>query len=158
MTTQATLGGETSAREPALYMALELSDRTWKVLFAAPSGRRRERAVGARDLAGLMREIAEAKRKLGLPADARVVSCYEAGRAGFWLHRALQAASVESLVAKNNSCNAKSLHSLVPQYPRASPISGKEHKLRINRTPPLTPRPRVQAHESGIATPRASAI
>jgi hypothetical protein len=43
-------------------MALELSDRTWKVLFAAPSGRRRERSVAARDIAGLLAEIAEAKR------------------------------------------------------------------------------------------------
>jgi hypothetical protein len=55
-------------------MALELSDRTWKVMFAAPSGRRRERSVAARDVAGLPAEIAEAKKKLGLPPNTRVVS------------------------------------------------------------------------------------
>lgn len=103
MTTQATLAGETSACGQVLYMALELSDRTWKVLFAAPSGRRRERKVAARDLAELMREIAEAKRKLGLPPDARVVSCYEAGRDGFWLDRALKANGVENLVVDSSS-------------------------------------------------------
>ena len=63
MTTQATLGGETNACEATLYMALELSDRTWKVLFQASSGRRRERSVAARDVDQLLGEMAEAKRK-----------------------------------------------------------------------------------------------
>ena len=103
MTTQATLAGETNVCGGALYMALEVSDRTWKVLFAAPSARRRERTVAARDLAGLTQEIAEAKRKLGLPPEARVASCYEAGRDGFWLDRALKAAGVESLVVDSSS-------------------------------------------------------
>jgi transposase len=102
MTTQATLG-EPNACEAVLYMALELSDRSWKVLFAAPSGRRRERTVAARDIGQLLAEIGEAKRKLGLPAGARVVSCYEAGRDGFWLHRALEANGVESLVVDSSS-------------------------------------------------------
>ena len=39
-------------------MALELSERTWKVLFASPAGRRRERSVAARDVAALVGEIA----------------------------------------------------------------------------------------------------
>jgi transposase len=103
MTTQATLAGETIACEQVLYMAVELSNRTWKVLFGAPSGRRRERTVAARDLAQLLAEIAEAKRKLGLPAGARVTSCYEAGRDGFWLHRALLAHGVENLVVDSSS-------------------------------------------------------
>jgi transposase len=85
-----------------LYTVLELSDRSWKVLFAAPSGRRRERTVAARDVAQLLAETAKAKRKLGL-ADARVVSCYEARRDGFWLHRALEAAGVENLVMDSSS-------------------------------------------------------
>lgn len=104
MTTQATLGGETNVCEAALYMALELSDRTWKVLFQGPSGRgRRERSVAARDVDQLLGEMAEAKRKLGLPPATRVVSCYEAGRDGFWLHRALVANGVESLVVDSSS-------------------------------------------------------
>jgi len=61
------------------------------VLFASPAGRRRERNVAARDVAALVAEIAAAKRRLGLSAQARVVSCYEAGRGGFWLDRALRA-------------------------------------------------------------------
>ena len=101
--TQATLGGESNACEPALYMALELSDRSWKVLFQAQSGRRRERFVAAGELEQLLSEMAAAKLKLGLPPQARVVSCYEAGRDGFWLHRALVAHGVESLVVDSSS-------------------------------------------------------
>jgi transposase len=104
MATQATLVGETNACGEALYMALELSNQTWKVLFAAShSGRRRERSIAARDVGRLKAEIADAKRRLGLPPDARVVSCYEAGRDGFWLDRALRAHGVESLVVDSSS-------------------------------------------------------
>lgn len=104
MTTQATLADETTACGEALYMVLELSSRVWKVLLAAAlSGRRRERSVAAGDLAALMREIAVAKRKLGVPDCARVVSCYEAGRDGFWIDRALKANGVESLVVDSSS-------------------------------------------------------
>ena len=60
-------------------MALELSERSWKVLFASAAGRRRQRAVAGRDLPALLQEIASAKRRLGLSAQARVVSCYEVG-------------------------------------------------------------------------------
>ncbi len=73
MTTQATLAGETNACGQVLYTALELSDLSWKVLFAAPSGRRRERIVAARDVGALLAEVAEAKRKLGLAPGARMV-------------------------------------------------------------------------------------
>ena len=43
----------------------------------------------ARDLLRLQEEIAKAKNRFGLAADAPVKSCYEAGRDGFWLHRYL---------------------------------------------------------------------
>jgi transposase len=84
-------------------MALELSARSWKVLFASTRGGRRERSVAAGDVPKLMAEVAAAKGKLGLVPEAGVVSCYEAGRDGFWLHRALQAAGVESLVVDSSS-------------------------------------------------------
>jgi transposase len=84
-------------------MALELSARSWKVLFASSRGGRRERSVAAGDVPKLAAEIAAAKRKLGLAPQARMVSCYEAGRDGFWLHRALVAGGVESLVVDSSS-------------------------------------------------------
>jgi len=102
--TQATRACEVSVVGVVLYMALELSARSWKVLFASTrGGRRLERSVAAGDVPKLMAEIAAAKRRLGLPPDARVVSCYEAGRDGFWLDRALRAAGVESLVVDSSS-------------------------------------------------------
>jgi transposase len=52
----------------------------------------------ARSLTRLHAELASARQHFGLPADARVVLCYEAGRDGFWLHRACTAAGIGALV------------------------------------------------------------
>ena len=74
--------------QPVLYLALELGWSKWKLAFAsAPAEKPRRREVEARNKSGLLSEIAAAKQKLGLPADCPVVSCYEAGRDGFWIHR-----------------------------------------------------------------------
>jgi transposase len=54
-------------------------------------------------LAALDREIRQAKKRLGLPETARVMSCYEAGREGFWLHRYLLASGIENLVVDSAS-------------------------------------------------------
>ncbi len=78
-----------SLQTKTLLMALELSNKNWKVCFGDGS-KQRERAMPARDIKRLMREIRGAKEKLGLPETARVVSCYEAGRDGFWIHRMLE--------------------------------------------------------------------
>jgi hypothetical protein len=47
-------------------------------------------SVPARDQARILREIARAKARFGLPENAVVYSCYEAGRDGFWLDRFLR--------------------------------------------------------------------
>ena len=52
----------------------------------------------ARQQERVLDEIAQAKRRMGLPESAAVVSCYEAGREGFWLHRFLQAHGMTSHV------------------------------------------------------------
>jgi transposase len=57
----------------------------------------------ARDLAGLVKEIHMAKERFGLPESAPVLSCYEAGRDGFWLHRYLQTQGVANLVVDSAS-------------------------------------------------------
>jgi len=51
----------------------------------------------------LLEEIAQAKRHFGLPEDAPVISCYEAGRDGFWLHRFLGTRGVENHVIDSAS-------------------------------------------------------
>lgn len=73
-----------------LYIALELSNSVWKAAFTDEIARRpRLRNVAAGNLQALEHEIRLAKERFQLPADALVVSCYEAGRDGFWLHRCL---------------------------------------------------------------------
>ncbi|MCK5651047.1 MAG: IS110 family transposase [Gemmatimonadetes bacterium] len=77
---------------PALYLALELSNRSWKLAFSTGHGQKpRFRNVPARDLDTLTREIARARTRFGLPDSAPLISCFEAGRDGFWIHRFLQA-------------------------------------------------------------------
>ena len=81
----------TSSPAPAtLYLAFELGWTQWKLACTTGLDQKpRLRTVPARDLAALAEQIAQAKARCGLPADAPVVSCYEAGRDGFGLHRAL---------------------------------------------------------------------
>ena len=74
----------------ALYVALELGERKWKIACTPSMGQApRLRQLDARDLSQLLVEIQAAKARFGLPHDAPVYSCYEAGRDGFWLHRCL---------------------------------------------------------------------
>jgi len=85
-----------------LYLAMELSNREWKLAFG--DGRQeRQVTIPARDQARLRQAIAQAKAKLGLPADAPIYSCYEAGRDGFWIHRLLEKIGVVNLVVDSAS-------------------------------------------------------
>lgn len=99
---EATLG-KTTVTDPALYMALELSDATWRLAFGCRGGQLRERRVAAGDLAALRQESAAAKARFKLAPDVPVMSCYEAGRDGFWLHRALTADGIANLVVDSAS-------------------------------------------------------
>ncbi len=83
-------------------MPLELSDKQWKVQFG-DGRKKRQVAIAARDLGGLREAMERAKEKLGLSSGCRVVSCYEAGRDGFWLHRHLESVGVENVVVDSSS-------------------------------------------------------
>ncbi len=61
------------------------------------------RTAYARNIPALLAEIRAAKARFGLPEDAPVASCYEAGRDGFWLHRFLTSRKVENLVVDSSS-------------------------------------------------------
>jgi transposase len=78
-------------------MALELSNKRWR-LALSDGAKSRQVSVPAADLAKLAEAVAKAKEKFKLPVSARVVSCYEAGRDGFWLHRHLRSAGIENQV------------------------------------------------------------
>ena len=93
----ATTHPDTSVGEPTLYVAFELGQRDWKLAmtsgFGVPPW---VRTVASGDLAGVEGAIREGRRRLGVPAMARVMSCYEAGRDGFLIHRALAARAQQS--------------------------------------------------------------
>jgi transposase len=77
-----------TAVTPTLFLAFELGVNKWKLGFTTGAAQRpRERQVPAGDCHTVLEEIRRAKSRCGLPEAARVVSCYEAGRDGFWLHR-----------------------------------------------------------------------
>lgn len=94
----------THDRTATLYLAFELGNAKWRLGFTTgPAQQPRERTIAARDTEALLREIASAKHRLHLPVEARVVSCYEAGRDGFWLHRYLAARGIDNRVVDSSS-------------------------------------------------------
>ena len=104
MTTPATRPEYGNTPAGTLWMAFELSEKNWKLGFTTGPGQKpRERTVTARDQERVLNEIAQAKRRLGLPEMAPVVSCYEAGREGFWLHRFLEAHGITNHVVDSSA-------------------------------------------------------
>jgi transposase len=104
MATTATRNEHDTTPERVLFMAFELSEKTWKLGFTVGHGQKpRERSIAARHQARLLQEVAQAKSRFGLPDTAPVVSCYEAGREGFWLHRFLQAQGLTNHVVDSSS-------------------------------------------------------
>ena len=89
---------------PVLYVAFELGWGTWKMAFTIGAGQSpRIRTVPARLTSCVLHEIKKAKLRFGLPANAPVVSCYEAGRDGFWLHRFLLHQGIQNIVVDSAS-------------------------------------------------------
>jgi len=93
---------EGNANAPVLYMALELSNTTWKVVFG-DGAKSRQVSVPAGELVKLQETVVQAKQRFGLGSETRVVSCYEAGRDGFWLHRHLRDVGIENEVVDSSS-------------------------------------------------------
>src|ERR1700730_1033264 len=87
-----------------LLMSMELGRRQWKLGFTTGVGQRPRRRTLSTDVWDrLPEEIAAAKLRFRLPDDAPVISCYEAGRDGFWIHRYLTSLGVENLVVDSSS-------------------------------------------------------
>jgi len=104
MTTAATEGTTSSTNGGILHLAFELGRKKWKLGFTIGLGQKaRKKNVKGGDTAAVLHETAAAKRRFGLPAEARVVSCYEAGPEGFWLHRWLLSIGVENVVVDSAS-------------------------------------------------------
>jgi transposase len=141
---------------PTLYIALELGQDKWLLACATQAAEKpRFRSLPARDLTRLQEEVAKAKRRFGLPADAPVCTCYEAGRDGFWLHRALTRLGIVNVVvdsgaievnrrykrAKNDPIDAGKLLNLLCRY------HGGERKVwSVVNVPTIADEDRRQLH------------
>lgn len=89
----------TPAAVPTLYLAFELGWTTWNLAFTTGMAQKpRLRTIRARDLDALRLEIQRARQRFGLTEDAPMVSCYEAGRDGFWLQRFLDKEGLHNIV------------------------------------------------------------
>src|SRR4029450_12322990 len=90
----------TAAVGGRLLMSMELSRRQWKLGFTTGVGQRPRRRTLSTDASDRVREeIAAAKRRVQLPADAPALR----GRDGFWIHRYLTSLGVENLVVDSSS-------------------------------------------------------
>ena len=89
-----------------IYLAIELSSSSWVIAYRVPpNDKAKLHRLEAGDGAGLLAFIAGLRHRLDPPDDAsmRVVSCFEAGRDGFWLHRLLTAHGVINHVVEPTS-------------------------------------------------------
>jgi transposase len=141
-----------------LLLAFELGERTWKLGFTTGFGQRpRLRQVPAGAVDRLLEEIARAKRRLKLADDTPVISCYEAGRDGFWLHRYLVAHGITNHVvdsssievnrrarrAKTDKLDLAGLLNLLARY-----LAGDRRAWRVVRVPTVAEEDARQLHRS----------
>jgi transposase len=100
----ATTRPELSVNEPRLYVAFELGKKDWKLAMTSGFGIEPwVKTVASRGWAAVEAALTQGRRRFGLRADARVVSCYEAGRDGFWIHRALAQRGITNRVVDSAS-------------------------------------------------------
>jgi transposase len=93
-----------SVNDATLYVALEVGLKQWKLAFApSPAMKAWIRTVPGGDLQAVRDSVARAQERFGLPRSAHVVSCYEAGRDGFWIHRALTTLGIVNRVVDSAS-------------------------------------------------------
>ena len=151
----------TAVASSKLYLAFELGWTTWNLAFTTGMAQKpRLRTIPARDLDALEREIQRSKHRFGLPTEAPVVSCYEAGRDGFWLHRYLEKNTIGNLVvdaasievnrrarrAKSDRLDVSKLLTMLIRY------HGGEHKLwGVVRIPSPDDEDRRQPHRELMA-------
>jgi transposase len=91
----------TSGHNGTIFVAVELSQRSWLVTVHSPERERMSRhKLDGGDHAGLLALIDGVRRRAerALGCKPSVVSCYEAGYDGFWLDRALRAGGIANLV------------------------------------------------------------
>jgi transposase len=93
---------QATTKSAPLYIAFELSNTRWKMMFSN-GFKRRQRTIAAADLSALAQEISKARQHFKMAAGVRTYSCYEAGRDGFWIHRHLQGQGICNHVVDSSS-------------------------------------------------------
>jgi transposase len=91
----------TDPQPATLFVALELSKAKWLVGLHSPMADKVSRhTIAGGDAPALLTLIGAARRRAeaGLGGTVRVVTCYEAGYDGFWLHRLLVAHGIANQV------------------------------------------------------------
>jgi len=105
----AVLNDKDNASDEMLYMALELSNKKWKLGFS-DGARHRQVTIESGDWLALHSEVERAKEKFKLGGACRIVSCYEAGRDGFWIHRRLVEEGIDNHVVDSSSIEVNRRH------------------------------------------------
>jgi transposase len=102
-TTQTVLQGMDTASQGDLYLSFELGDKKWKLTasddYRAPS----QYSVDAGDKEAVLGVVRKAKARCKLEPQAKMHSCYEAGRDGWWLHRWLIEQGIDNIVVDSAS-------------------------------------------------------
>lgn len=87
-----------------IYVAFELGARSWKLAITTDrSDTPRHYTVEGGDVLAVLDRLEKVRRRVGLASDTPVVSCDEAGRDGFWLHRCLTAQGFRNVVVDATS-------------------------------------------------------
>ncbi len=89
----------------ALYVAFELGEEEWKLaLSPGLEERPRLRSLRARETSRLLEILEKGRQRFGAQ---RIVSCYEAGRDGFWLDRFLRAHGIDNRIVDSASIEVR---------------------------------------------------
>lgn len=135
---------QSTPRVESLLLSFELGNNKWLLTFGTGSQNSRRVEIDAGDLKALDAQIALARKKFKLGAGAGLHSCYEAGRDGFWLHRALLARGAKNVVidsssievnrrkrrAKNDRLDGEALLGLLARY-----LNGERKHMHVLRVP-----------------------
>src|SRR5215467_3700343 len=139
-----------------LYLAFELSQKKWKLGFSdGQKPQVRQVTINAGDLQACGEEIEKTKQRWGMAGKILVRSCYEAGREGFWLHRAVTEMAIENIVvdaasievnrrqrrAKTDRLDVEKLVRQLVRYWR-----GEQDVWRVVRVPSAEAEDRRQMH------------
>jgi transposase len=93
-----------SVPDAKLFVAFELGKKDWKLAMTSGFGVKPVvKTVPSGDWAAVARALVAGRQRLGLGPTAGVISCYEAGRDGFWIHRALTARGASNRVVDSAS-------------------------------------------------------